>query len=306
MEETQRHLSEANDQLLAERREHVAAMVVMQERLSEMEKLKTAAETREAQVDAARAQAVSEALHRQSIAYEESLEKLRVEVRRLQALASAAENDRSEMRSEVERVRAVGEERLQQAEAAAREHEQRELASLEAHVRALQKEKHEQAEAHRETMARQREAEQARWAQHEIKLQAARDEILNLEGELAMKCSEVDMAQLELARLEGDIMEAKKVESQLRDQLSATKAAANEQQAVMRADAEAVRRGWEGRLEAADAEKHEIERQLADTKRELQQARAKVEVMMRSLQTRVSQCIDEAVSGFIVEQPREG
>ena len=78
-----KQVHEANERLLEERRNHASQLVSLQDRLSEAEGARTAAELRLASADAARAAAIAEALAKQSKRYEAAQLDLRGEVSRL-------------------------------------------------------------------------------------------------------------------------------------------------------------------------------------------------------------------------------
>ena len=293
--ETSRQLALLNERLLEERKNHSTQLVSMQDRLSEVEAARTSAELRLASADSARAAAISDALAKQSSRYEDSQSALRTDLVRLEEVARRCEEEKADLRAETERVRAEGDARVRSAEGHLAEREAKTAATYEARIDALTSEKEAMREAHRAALNGLRGAEEARWAQHEEKLAANRDEYAKLERKLHEQGSVLEGKSRELARSQSDLAAAAHSESTLKDAYERQKQASLEQAESLQKELVATRKHWEGRLAHAVAESRALSSQLIDAQRALQMASGKWEASMQSLQHSVLGCFQQTI-----------
>ena len=293
--ETATQLNEANERLLAERRQHAAELVALQDRLSDAEGARTQAELRLASADAARAAAIADALSKQSARYESAQVELRNEMGRLEEASGRAEKEKEALRGEIERIRSEGEQRMRTAEAAASEREARLVESCEARLESAANEKEQLREGHREALQGLREAEEARWAAHEGRLAQQREAHAVLERQLHEAVAGQEAASRDLARAQSEAAEHAHTEAALRDQIERQRQAIKEQAEALNAELAQTRRHWEGRLSAATTEAHTLSTQLVETQRQLQASNSKWETSVQGLQHSVLTCFQQSL-----------
>lgn len=289
-------LDKLNEKLLGERREHVASLQALQERLAQAERRATETELRLAAADTARAEGITESLRLQAERHEGGMAKLRAELLRMEEADGRHEAHCDQLRAETERVRAEVDARVAASEASCVEREARATAQSDARLASAAAEKEAMAQAHRDALAKLREAEEARWTAHEAKLTSAREEHSELERKLHAATAETEAASRELIRSQAEAADAAAAEAAVREQLGLAKTQAAEQHEAVLSELASTRRLCDEKLAAAAAEAQALTHQLLESQRELQASQTRFEATVQGLQLKVVQTFQDAVS----------